>query len=228
MGLFFNKYNIYTIVEYIQYIGIGFAMKISKPQKYNATVLFCDIRKFTTLFDEKPPEEAFSFANYVLSSLSKVIIKNKGTVDKIMGDGILAHFGITEPNNEHAKFACLCALKILEEISIINANYYFLKKPIISVGIGINTGEVVFGNITVGNKLVSSIYGDVVNTASKIEHLTRNFLVDVISSESTFTACENYFNFLGLGKVHVTGKKNQQTLYWLLPTNFSKDKKDIL
>ncbi|WGL60113.1 adenylate/guanylate cyclase domain-containing protein [Pigmentibacter sp. JX0631] len=203
-------------------------MKTNKPQKFNATVLFCDIRKFTTLFDEKPPEEAFSFANYVLSSLSKVIIKNKGTVDKIMGDGILAHFGITDSQKEHAKFACICALKILDEITVINSNYYFLKKPIISVGIGINTGDVVFGNITVGNKLVSSIYGDVVNTASKIEHLTRNFLVDIICSESTYLSCSNYLNFNALGKVNITGKKNQQSLYWLLPTNFSKIKKDDL
>ena len=152
-------------------------MKTSKPQKFNATVLFCDIPKFTSLFDEKPPEEAFSLANYILSSLSKVIIKNKGTVDKIMGNGILAHFGIIDSQNEHAKIACICALKILEEVTAINSNSYFLKKPIITTGIGIHTGEVVFGNITVGNKLVSSIYGDAVNTTVAIEHLTKNFLL---------------------------------------------------
>ncbi len=203
-------------------------MKINKPQKINATVLFCDIRKFTTLFDEKPPEEAFSFANYVLSNLSKVIIKNGGSVDKIMGDGILAHFGVLESQKEHAVRACYCALKLIEEIATINANYYFLKKFIISIGIGINTGDMVFGNITVGNKLVSSVYGDVVNTAAKVEQMTRKFMVDIITTENTYFNCKEKFAFQNLGCNEITGKKNKHNLFWLLPTNIINLKEEIL
>lgn len=141
----------------------------------NATILFCDIKNFTTLFDNKDPVEAFTFANYVLSSLGEIILKYGGVIDKLMGDGLLAHFGVSNYCIDHALKACHCSLEFLDQIIKINTNRYYSNQIIISLVIGINTGDIVHGKIMAGYFEEISIYGDIVNTASKIENMTRFF-----------------------------------------------------
>ncbi|KAB8031012.1 adenylate/guanylate cyclase domain-containing protein [Fluviispira multicolorata] len=194
-------------------------MTAVQAKRIVASVLFCDIKNFTSLFDEKDPVEAFAFANYVLSSLSKIIIDYGGTVDKLMGDGILAHFGIINPCEDHAIKACNCCLKLLDEIWNINCTRYSLNQMTISIGVGLNSGEVVYGKITAGNYEEYSIYGDVVNTVTRIEQMTRYLSVDILVSKSIVNLCENNFEFCDVGKYELKGKKGVHQLYWLLPIN---------
>ncbi|WP_186645937.1 adenylate/guanylate cyclase domain-containing protein [Fluviispira vulneris] len=193
-------------------------------KRVEATIMFCDIMNFTTLFDDKDPEEAFVFANYVLKTLSNVVTKCGGTVDKFMGDGLLAHFGVNSPNSDHAMKACYCSLKLLDEIWKINCNRYILNQIIISLGIGIHSGEIVFGKIEAGTYNEFSVFGDVVNTASRIERMTRFFSVDILVSQTTYDLCKNNLDFFKIGDTTLKGKKGKHTLFWLVPTNLIKNK----
>ena len=189
-------------------------------KRLKASILFCDIKNFTTLFDDKDPIEAFAFANYVLTTLSNIVLECGGVVDKFMGDGLLAHFGVLKPCPNHAMKACYCGLKLLNEIWKINCKRYSLNQMIISLGIGINSGDIVYGKITVGSYEEFSVYGDVVNTASRIEHMTRSLLVDILVSKTTFDLCKNHLDFYSVGEHELRGKKGKHSIFWLLPTNF--------
>ncbi len=188
-------------------------------KRLEATILFCDIMNFTTLFDDKDPEEAFFFANYVLKTLSNVVMKCGGTIDKFMGDGLLAHFGVTNSCPDHAMKACYCSLQLLDEIWKINCDRYILNQIIISLGIGIHSGDIVFGKIDASSYTEFSVFGDVVNTASRIERMTRLFSVDILVSKATYDLCKHCLDFFAIGEHELRGKKGKHSLFWLLPTN---------
>lgn len=192
-------------------------MKARKPQKTKATLLYCSLQQFNSVFEDTPPEEAFPFANYVLTNLSKVIIKHSGTVDKFVGNTLIAYFDELTNKNYHAQFACQCALKLIEEINIINASDFFLRKMILTAGIAIHSGDISLGNITVGNKLITTIYGNCLTEIEQILPMTQFFSVDIITTKDTFDSCEKNFDFKSLNSL--TNDKNIKKLYWLLPTN---------
>ena len=189
------------------------------PNTKNVTVLFCDIRNFTSLFDDRDPTEAIEFANSVLAVLGEIIEDHGGIVDRFTGDGFLAHFGLNDDESNHALQACNAIKDIRSGLNKVNMNRYFSEQTVVTVGIGINTGTVASGIIKTNQFEQHTILGDVVNTTARIEQMTKYFMVDVLVSESTYNETSDHFSFQKMPLKSVPGKKKLIQTYWLLPIN---------
>lgn len=194
-------------------------MNAQDPEKKSGTVIFCDIRNFTSLFDDKDPLEAVEFANSVLAVLGEVVEENGGTVDRFTGDGFLAHFGFAEETDKHAKMAAKTCVSIRDKLSDINASRYFKVESMVSVGIGVHTGEAAYCRIETNHFKQTTVLGDTVNLASRIEEITKYFMVDILFSEETRQLLNQKFTFKKMPLKSVRGKKKPVQTHWLLPTN---------
>ncbi|MES2746570.1 MAG: adenylate/guanylate cyclase domain-containing protein [Bdellovibrionota bacterium] len=190
-----------------------------EAKRINATVLMCDMRGFTALVDALDPVEAMTLATSVMSELGRVVEESGGVVDKFMGDGLLAHFGVEQGESSHALLACNCALRIKESEIRINAMRYSESLPVISMGIGLCTGPLAVGMIMTKHKVELSIFGDTVNMASRIENLTRLFQVDILISSETAAQVEGHFELRAMPPAKLRGKLGEYVSHWLLPVN---------
>jgi len=189
-------------------------------EKKEGTVLFCDIRNFTNLFEEEDPLKAVEFANNVLAVLGEEVEKMGGTVDRFTGDGFLAHFGIADESKNHALSACKGAINMRKALTEINNQRYFDVEEVVSIGIGINTGEIAKGEIKTPQINQKTIFGDVVNTAARIEGLTKYFSVDILISQTCLEHVGQDFQFQKMPARSLRGKNKEVSTYWLLPINF--------
>ena len=194
-------------------------MNAKNPVKKEGTVLFCDIRNFTHLFDNKDPFEAVDFANNVLAVLGEVVENNHGTVDRFTGDGFLAHFGFQNGKENHTELACKTAIAMRRKLNEINAKRYFKVEQVVAVGIGIHTGEAAYCKIETHQLEQITVLGDTVNIAARIEELTKFFVVDVLISEQAYNIVSEQFKFQKMPRKKISGKKEEVTTYWLLPLN---------
>jgi len=190
--------------------------------KTSATILFCDIRNFTPLLEQKDPIEAITFANDVLAVLGSVIEENGGTVDRFTGDGFLAHFGVEKEMENHADIACNSMMDLKDSLSQINSKRYLDEELVVSIGVGIHTGVVAVGKITTGKTTQTTVLGDTVNTAARIESLTKYFAVDILISENTKQSLSTNFLFQKMPLKKLKGKKKNIQTHWLLPMNSKK------
>lgn len=185
----------------------------------DATVMFCDIRNFTVLFEKQDPAKAIRFANEVLAELGNEVEKNGGTVDRFTGDGFLAHFGVENSDRNHSDAACNAILDQRARLVTINSARYLNEEMVVNIGIGVHSGEVAVGDITTGRTTQLTILGDTVNTASRIESLTKYFAVDALISESTHNELSGNLKLQKMPIKKLKGKKQDIQTYWLLPTN---------
>lgn len=185
----------------------------------DATVMFCDIRNFTVLFEEQNPKKAIDFANEVLAVLGNEVEHNGGTVDRFTGDGFLAHFGVTKPGMKHADAACKSIIDLRSRLVKINSERYLNEEMVVNIGMGVHTGEVAVGEITTGKITQNTILGDTVNTASRIESLTKYFAVDALISETTRERLSNELKLQKMPLKKLKGKEQSVQTYWLLPIN---------
>lgn len=181
--------------------------------------MFCDIRGFTELFDQRDPIEAVQFANAVLGELGNVVEACGGTVDKFTGDGFLAHFGILTPAKNSALDACWCAIRMRDQLMTVNTSRYISDQPVVSIGIGIHHGTVATGVISTFTKSEFTVLGDVVNMAARIESLTKEFTVDCLVSEAVVNEIGSELMFQKMPFRPLKGIRSAQLTYWLLPTN---------
>ncbi|WP_020533494.1 adenylate/guanylate cyclase domain-containing protein [Flexithrix dorotheae] len=182
----------------------------------NISVLFCDIRGFTSMSEEMQPKHVVSFLNSYYAMMTEVVKKHNGVVNQFVGDEIFAGFGapVAYPNNEEN--AVFCALEMLEKLNEINeAHREYLKIPV-SVGIGINSGEVVAGNLGSEDKIEYSVTGDTVNTGKRIEMLTKELPNSILMSESVFKKVGHLFETKAWEPVAVKGKKEKILVYEVL------------
>lgn len=193
-------------------------MEQDKTLKGDCSVLFCDIRNFTRLFEERDPVEAIKFANSVLSVLGDQVEEMGGTVDRFTGDGFLAHFGLVDRMKNHRRVACQTALTLLQKLREINAERYFEVKSVVNFGIGIHAGVAAYGSIKTRHFSQNTVLGDVVNTASRIESLTKHFAVDILTSQDVAKHTKEHYDFQEMPPRDANGKENLIT-YWLLPVN---------
>lgn len=174
------------------------------------TVLFSDIRGFTNYCERHAPEEIVPSLNEYLQVMSKVILKYNGTLDKYVGDEIVAFFGapaLANPIN-HAEMAVRTALEMVEELKK-------LKEPF-DFGVGINTGPMIVGNMGSSDRLNYTVIGDEVNLGARLEAQTRNFNVRIIISQSTYEKVKDLVEVKKLGEVTVKGKTKPALIYELL------------
>ena len=147
------------------------------------TILMADLRGFTTLSESLPPEQIVRLLNVYLAAMSEVITEHGGTIDEFIGDAILVLFGAPLPLDDHARSAVACALRMQQAMSQVNRHIQKQDLPEVQIGIGINTGEVVVGNIGSERRAKYGVVGHHVNLTARIESQTRGG--QILISEET-------------------------------------------
>jgi adenylate cyclase len=185
-------------------------------RKANLTVSFSDVRGFTTISEKLDPKALSDLLNSYLTPMTEIVFKNQGTLDKYMGDAIMAFFGAPIAYQDHAKWACRCALQSLTKLKELQDEYAKKGLPTIDIGIGLNTGEVNVGNM--GSQTVRSytVMGDAVNLASRLEGINKTYGTRVILSEFTYKEVKDNFVCREVDWVRVKGKAQPVKIYELI------------
>lgn len=184
-------------------------------QSRELTVLFADIRGFTTISEELTPQELCELLNKFFTPMTKVIHDCRGTIDKYMGDCIMSFWGSPVPDDKHADQAIRSALSMLEKLEQLQPEFQARGWPAIKIGIGLNTGMMNVGNMGSEYRMVYTIVGDAVNLGARLEGLTKQYGVSLIVSEFTKAAAPHYV-FRQLDQVKVKGKEQAVTIYEVL------------
>lgn len=182
-------------------------------QREKLTILFSDIRGFTTLSEKMKAEELADYLNEYLTEMTDVIMENNGVVDKFIGDAIMAFWGAPIKNEEQEVKAVETAIKMIEKLEKFNKKMKKKGQPEIAIGIGLNTGKVVVGNLGSHQRFDYTVIGDDVNLASRLEGLTKYYGVKILISEKTRQKLSDRFLIRYLDKVAVKGKKEGVELY---------------
>ena len=169
------------------------------------TVLFCDMRGFTSIAESMTPTELQQLLNTVFSRLTQVIRDHRGTIDKYMGDCVMAFWGAPVEAPDHAALAVRAAQAMTREIDRINAERALAGLPLIAVGVGLNTGDMCVGDMGSDVRRSYTVVGDAVNLGSRLESLSRRYGVDIVASESTRRQAPG-FVWQELDLVRVKGK----------------------
>jgi adenylate cyclase len=204
-----------------QYVVPELVERMSEdPEKYTMigqnrplTVLFTDVRGFTQISEGMPPDELGRFMNEFLTEISTVIRhQHLGTIDKYIGDCVMAFWGAPVFDPDHAQNAVLAALEIQEAIHRLNPKLVARNWPAISVGVGVNTGNVTVGDMGSQFRMNYTVMGDTVNLASRVESLSKYYGVSILVCENTRAAAPN-LTYREIDRVRVVGKNDIVTLY---------------
>lgn len=185
-------------------------------RREHMTAFFSDVRGFTTISEKLTPEELSRVLNLYLTPMTEIVFKNSGTLDKYMGDALMAFFGAPIKSSEHAKHACRCALESIAKLKELQKTFTEQNLPLIDIGIGINTGPMSVGNM--GSTIVQNytIMGDAVNLASRLEGINKEYGTRIIISEFTYKEAKDQFVAREVDRVRVKGKLEPVRIYELL------------
>lgn len=150
------------------------------------SVLFADIRGFTRIAGQLHPTEVVEFLNDFWAVMSEQVRLHSGSVNKLLGDGMLAVFGAPVSYMDNQENAAICALEMVTALEVINRKYSSRLGQEIQIGIGVNTGEVIVGNVGSSDYMEYTVIGDTVNVAHRLEQLTKNRPNSVLISENTW------------------------------------------
>lgn len=197
-------------------------------RKMDVTVFFSDVRGFTTISEQLDPKALSDLLNEYLTPMTDLVFKNRGTLDKYMGDAIMAFFGAPIGFQDHAKWACRCALEHLKKLDELKLEFQRRKLPPIEIGIGLNTGDVSVGNM--GSETVRNytIMGDNVNLGSRLESATKQYGVRILVSQSTYEQVKDTFLCREVDLVRVKGKNLPVKIYELMAEGFGNPEKTQL
>ncbi|WP_457571757.1 CHASE2 domain-containing protein [Desulfovulcanus sp.] len=209
----FSKYLDPNVVE--QVVSNPEKLKLG-GEKLELSVLFSDIRGFTSISERLKPEQLVSLLNEYLTEMTRIVLKNKGLLDKYIGDAVMAVFGAPLHHDRHAMDACNTALEMMEKLKELNEQWRAKSIPLLDIGIGINTGEMVAGNMGSIERFDYTVMGDNVNLASRLEGLNKVYGTNIIVSEFTKDKVEGEFWFRSLDLVRVKGKENAVEIFELL------------
>lgn len=176
-------------------------------ERREITVFFSDVRGFTTLSEELAPEVLVEIMNTYLNRVTDVLFHHGATLDKYLGDGVMAFWGAPLSQPDHPRRACMAALEIQEVVADISRSLRRKGLPALRVGVGLATGPAVVGNFGSEKHFDYTAVGDTVNTASRLEGLTRMLGVDILLTETTKEQAGEDFHFRKVGRVQVKGKQ---------------------
>jgi len=183
------------------------------------TIIFTDIRGFTTLSEGLKSEDVVYMLNQLNSPLTHAILKHKGLLDKYIGDAIMAIFNAPVNISNHADMACKASLEMIDIVRKVNEKFKAEGLPSVDIGIGINTGMATVGNIGSDVRFDYTAIGDPVNLASRLEGLNKIYKTHIIISEFVVEKLQDNYCFRLLDKVIVKGKEKPVTIYQLLENN---------
>jgi len=180
------------------------------------TILFSDIRGFTTLAEQMEPETLGEYLIEYLSAMTDVVFRHKGLLDKYIGDAVMSFWGAPVEIPDHAVRCCEAALGMLEALAGLNADWETRGLPRIEVGIGINTGEPIVGNFGSVDRFDYTAVGDAVNLASRLEGMNKTYGTRILISESTREAVGDAFVCREVGRIRVRGREQETLIHELV------------
>jgi adenylate cyclase len=184
--------------------------------KKEISVFFSDVRGFTTISEKLGPEDLVHLLNEYLSEMTELIIEYRGTIDKYMGDAIMAFWGAPARNDDHAYYACVAALAQYHALQNLQKRWSERHIPVLDIGIGINTGLAVVGNMGSSRRMDYTLMGDTVNLGSRLEGATKNYGIKIIISEFTYERVKDRVWARELDLVRVKGKLEPVRIYELM------------
>jgi len=184
--------------------------------KKEMTVLFSDIRGFTTLSEQVAPEKLVALLNEYFTAMTEVILQSGGVLDKFIGDAIMAFWGAPQEEPEHARRACQAALAMIERLETLKKNWARRGLPQINIGVGVNSGQMIVGNMGSEKRFDYTVIGDNVNLASRLEGLNKQYGTSIIISQFTYEIVRDYFAAEFLDEVKVKGKDVAVKIYKLI------------
>ncbi len=197
------------MIEDPQRVGLG-------GEKRELTVMFTDIRGFTTISEQMASDQLVMFMNEYLTAMHDVVNQYDGTIDKYIGDAVMAFFGAPIALPDHAERCCRTALGMIARLNQLNIIWRDLGLPMIEIGVGINTGEVHVGNMGSIKRFDYTVMGDNVNLASRLEGLNKHYGTTILVGPNTYAAVKERFLFRQLDMVRVKGKHKPVVIYQLL------------
>jgi adenylate cyclase len=180
------------------------------------TIFFSDIADFTTISEQLTPEKLVENLKVYFKGMSSTILSNSGTVDKYIGDAIMAFWGAPNYIENHAVLACISALKCQNFLKELSEKWKNENQPMFKTRIGLNTGEVTVGNVGYEERLNYTVLGDNVNLASRLEGLNKFYGTKIIISESTYEQAKDFIEVRKLDLVSVKGKSKGVYIYQLI------------
>ncbi len=184
--------------------------------KKNLSVLFSDIRGFTTVSEKLTPEELVHLLNEYLTAMTDIVFKYDGLLDKYMGDAIMAVYGAPLDQPDHPLRACRTALDMIEALKKLQGKWSAEGRPVLNIGVGINTGEMVVGNMGSQMRFDYTVMGDSVNLGSRLEGINKEYGTNIVISEFTYEAVKDTLLCRELDSVRVKGKKLPVKIYELV------------
>lgn len=185
-------------------------------KRADISILFADIRNFTSISDTHPPEEVSSILNEYFGEMIPIIFENKGTVNKFIGDALMVIFGAPLENPEHPKLAVKCAVDMLEKVEQLQKKWQNENKPFIDIGIGISSGIAFVGNIGAPERMEYSAIGNTVNTASRLESFNKLYKTGILICERTYEKVKDIIESREIDTVCITQNSEPIKIYELI------------
>lgn len=217
MGKYLSQDIMNNVVSNIDDLKLGGKRAI-------VTVLFSDIRGFTSLSEKMSAEEVSMILNEYFAEMEPIITKYNGVINKFIGDAVMAIFGEPIQDINHARNAVKCAYEMLKKVEYLREKWLFEGKPKIEIGVGINTGEVFIGNIGTETRMEYTVIGDTVNLASRIESYNKVYKTNLLVSSSTYAHIADIADVIKISEVQIRGKAKKMNIYEVLRIDRDKDK----
>ncbi|NER79310.1 MAG: GAF domain-containing protein [Leptolyngbya sp. SIO1D8] len=207
------RYMTPGVAERVMALGDDVLMR---GERREVTVLFSDIRGYTTLTENLEAGKVVEMLNAYFETMVEAVFNYEGTLDKFIGDAIMAVYGAPLPLQNHAWAAVQSALDMRQRLVKFNSDRITHNQPEIRIGIGISSGEVVSGNIGSQRKMEYTVIGDGVNLSSRLEGVTKQYGCDIVLSEHTYELCQDKIWVRELDKTRVKGKTQPVSIYELI------------
>lgn len=217
-----KMFGLYVPPEVVSEMSANTDIFSLASKKAELTVLFCDIRDFTTISESMEPEELSEWLNDFLTPMTQIIHKHGGAIDKYMGDAIMAFWGAPLPDENHASNGVKAAIEMIQYLDTLNADAEKKGRPSINIGVGLNTGWMSVGNMGSEFRMAYTVVGDAVNLGSRLEGLTKQYKVSIVVSEFTREKALG-FDYQRLDRVKVKGKNDAVTIYSCDPQQVFKE-----
>ena len=210
----FGRYMSKEVVD--GFLNGKVSLELGGGELKEMTVLMSDIRGFTEFSEKLPPQEVVNLLNRYFTEMVQAIAANGGTVDKFIGDAILAVFGWPLSRQEHEKLAVAAALDMKTRLAALNAELVKEGRKPIAIGIAIHSGKAVAGNIGSQEKVQYTVIGDAVNVASRMESANKDYGTDLIVSQPVYLATKEHYEFRDIGEKPIRGRSESVHIYQVL------------
>lgn len=219
----FGRYLAPAVMEQVlarpeEYLKLG-------GRRYEATVLFSDIRGFTTISEALSPEELGLLLNRYMTPMTNLVFEHGGTLDKYIGDAVMAFWGAPLEQPDHALRACRAALQMMKVVDDLNRDFESAGLPRIAIGIGLSSGPMTIGNMGSDDHFSYTALGDRVNLGSRLEGQTKDYGVDIIISDATHELVKDVMMCRELGALRVKGKFEPVRIFQLIGEAQASDMK---